>query len=326
MPVAHARSHASVQPSAADASSIDHDGELAEVIICVHNALPEVRRCLESVARHTAPRHSVIIVDDGSDPACHDELVQFARHRPRTALIHNDVALGYTKAANEGLRRSRAGFVVLLNSDTIVTSSWLERLMECASSDATIGMVGPLSNAAGYQSVPEGVTEDGIFVVNSLPPGWDPEQVAGVVAAVSARAFPRVGFLNGFCIGIKRAVVDQIGHFDDELFPEAYGEETDYCLRAIEAGFSLAVADHAYVYHAKSRSYPRERRGALMRAGDEALRQRHGRAYLMARRRLHADPTLAAMRWKVGQYLWQTCPLPAVSDAAQWAPSSWPEV
>jgi len=60
--------------------------------------------------------------------------------------------------------------------------------------------------------------------------------------------------LNGFCLAIKRTLITDIGIFDEEAFGEGYGEENDYCLRAVKAGWQLAVADDTYIYHAQSRS------------------------------------------------------------------------
>jgi GT2 family glycosyltransferase len=281
----------------------------ADVVICVHNALNDVKPCLASVARHTPAPHRIILVDDGSDATCRSYLTAFARAHPRVELLRHDQAQGYTRAANRGLRHSTAEVVVLLNSDTIATPGWLRRLLACAQSDPAIGIVGPLSNAATYQSVPERAGPGGDWALNPLPPGWGPDQVAEAVATISWRAFPRVPFVNGFCFVIKRAVIEAIGYLDEETFPDGYGEENDYCLRAAAAGFSLAVADHAYVYHAKSRSYSPERRRPLAQAGNLRLRQKHGRDRIDAGvARLAAEPTLATLRHEIGRYLRETSP------------------
>ena len=69
------------------------------------------------------------------------------------------------------------------------------------------------------------------------------------------RTRPRLPFINGFCYVIKRRVLEQIGVFDEEHFASGYSEENDFSYRAAKAGFELAVADDAYVYHAKSKSF-----------------------------------------------------------------------
>jgi len=281
----------------------------ADVVICVRDALEDVRRCLASLARQTDERHRLILVDDGSGEETRAALERFAGAHPRAALIRNERPVGYTRAANQGLRRATADLVVLLNSDTVVTPGWLDRLIECAESDQAIGIVGPLSNAASWQSVPD-LYEGGDWALNPPPPGWGPNEVAAVVAAVSARAFPRVAFVNGFCFAVKRRVIEAIGLLDEEAFPEGYGEENDYCLRAAAAGFGLAIADHAYVYHAKSKSFSHERRRELSRRGAAALRAKHGPGVIEAGvARLREEPALAAVRAAVGRALRETSPL-----------------
>lgn len=72
--------------------------------------------------------------------------------------------------------------------------------------------------------------------------------------------------------------MDAIGCFDEESFPEGFHEEYDYCLRAAAAGFDLAVADHTYVYHEKSKSYTAWQREKLVKIGRRHYHKKHGRA------------------------------------------------
>lgn len=275
-----------------------------DIVICVHNALEDTKRCLASVVRNTPAPYHLIIVDDGSDAATAAYLQRFVREHLHATLLRNDHAVGYTKAANQGLRTAASDVVVLLNSDTIVTPRWLEYLRTCLESDARIGIVGPLSNAASYQSVPERFAPNGDWALNPVPPGWDIDDIAAAVARISTRAFPRVPFVNGFCFAVTRNVIEAIGYFDEKGFPEGYGEENDYCLRAADADFALAVADQAYVFHAKSRSYTHERRRALGKAGRATLVSAYGRERLEAGEvRLRDEPGLATTRSALADYL-----------------------
>ncbi len=246
-----------------------------DVIVCIHNALADVRRCLESVTANTRMPYKLILVDDGSDEETRDYVAAYADSQG-ALLIRNERAKGYTFAANQGLRRSRGEYVVLLNSDTVVTPLWLDRMVACGESDERIGLVGPLSNAASWQSVPE-VSVNGEWAENSLPEGFKVADMGKLVAQYSARMHPRIPFLNGFCLMVKRSVIEQLGYFDEETFGRGYGEENDYCMRARKAGRQLAVADDAYVYHAQSRSYSHERRKELSKHADAALLSKHGR-------------------------------------------------
>jgi len=255
--------------------------EAVDIVVCVHNALEDVERCLASILHHTFLPYTLILVDDGSDPPTSDFLADFAAQQPHATLLRADTATGYTCAANRGLRHSSAPFVVLLNSDTIVTPGWLDRLVACVAADPATGMVGPLSNTASYQSIPA-LSAGGDWAENPLPDGWGIDDWAEEIAARAARCYPAMPLLNGFCLLVRRAMIDAIGYFDEDAFGAGYGEENDYCLRARKAGWGLALADDAYVYHAQSRSYSHSRRRELSERAARILAERYGRATIAA--------------------------------------------
>ena len=262
--------------------SIDRDSFTVDVVVPVHNALQDVEACLKSVLVNTTGPYHLYLINDGSDAETTEFLSRFAgRRQEQCTLVEHSEAQGYTKAANAGLRRSSGDYVVLLNSDTVVPAGWIERLLECGESDAEIGVIGPLSNAASYQSVPE-LREGADWKVNQLPAGVSVDDMATLVGHCSQRTFPRVSFINGFCYVIKRAVIESIGLFDEAHFPRGYGEENDYSLRARDSGFQLVIADNLYVYHAKSKSYTHETRRELAKVGRKALDEKHGAERVLA--------------------------------------------
>lgn len=248
---------------------------LVEIVICVHNARDDVQRCLESILRHTRPPYALLLVDDGSDPPTAAFLADFAAQQPQARLLRSQESTGYTFAANRGLRQSSAPFALLLNSDTIVTPGWLDRLLACAESDPAIGVVGPLANTASYQSIPA-LSAGGDWAENPLPDGWTLDAWAEAIAARSPRLYPELPLLNGFCLLIRREVIDAIGYFDEAAFGAGYGEENDYGLRARAAGWRLALADDAYLFHAQSRSYSHSRRRELSQRAAALLAERYG--------------------------------------------------
>ncbi len=58
-----------------------------DIVICVHNALEDVQRCLASVLHHTYQPYRVILVDDGSDIPTRDLLQEFARQKVRNDIV-----------------------------------------------------------------------------------------------------------------------------------------------------------------------------------------------------------------------------------------------
>jgi GT2 family glycosyltransferase len=268
----------------------------AHIVVPVHNSPEDVSLCLASVQATLGPEDRLVIVDDGSAEET-QRLCETAGKHPRTRLLRRPEGSGFCRAANAGLRESAAPMVVLLNSDTIVTDGWLDRLGACLTANWQIGLAGPLSNAGGWQSVPDYLTGG--------PPNnairHDPETLSAIrdwCAGFRPRfPYPVVEQVNGFCIAIRREVIDSIGLLDEETFPTGYGEEIDFGFRAQDAGFLCAVAVDCFVYHAKSKSYTSEARERLIREGRARNDSRHGaRRVQAAIKGTQGNPILAAIR------------------------------
>ena len=245
-----------------------------DIIVCVHNALKDVKRCLASILDYTQPPYQLILVDDGSDQETKEFLERFSTEKQAT-LIRNEKAGGYTRAANQGLRESEGVFVILLNSDTVVTTGWIDRMVSVAESNPNIGLVGPLSNTASWQSIPE-IEKSGDWAPNPLPENVSINDMGEWVSQYSAGLKPKMPLLNGFCLLIRREVIDQVGYFDEEQFADGYGEEDDYVLRARQSGWEGALADDVYIYHSQSQSYSTGKRRELYEVAGKNLVKKHG--------------------------------------------------
>jgi len=273
-----------------------------DVVVCVHDALEDVRACLWSLLAKTERPLRLILVNDGSHEASTRFLRAFADRHPTVTLIHREEPPhGYTLAANRGIEASRGDYVVLLNSDTVLSPGWLGRILAYGEEHPEVGILGPLSNAASHQSVPA-VKEGGSWANNPLPDWLTVDGMGAVLARGAPRTDARVPFLNGFCYAIKREVIERIGLLDEQRFAAGYCEENDYSLRAREAGFALAVVDDAYVYHAKSRSYGVDARNQLARANYETFLDKHGREQVQTLlTEMDGDGALAPVRAAVAE-------------------------
>jgi GT2 family glycosyltransferase/glycosyltransferase involved in cell wall biosynthesis len=256
-------------------SSMDVNNLSVDIIVCVHNALEDVKKCLDSLLATKTSKTSIIIVDDGSGVDTENFLKKFSIEHD-TNLIRNDKAKGYTFAANQGLRQSKSDYVVLLNSDTITTTEWISKLIRCLNSSKNVGIVGPLSNTASWQSIPTVFDFAGDWASNPLPKDVSIQQMAELVQKYSKCSYPRMSFLNGFCMMIKREVINNVGIFDENNFGMGYGEENDFCLRARKSGWELAIADDTYIFHAQSKSYSTEKRLKLAEHASLQLSLKHG--------------------------------------------------
>jgi GT2 family glycosyltransferase len=159
----------------------------------------------------------------------------------------NPANLGYLRSVNKGLELSSGARVLLCNSDTRLTPGALERLGAALNADPRLGIAGPVSNGA-FNSVLQAAPEP--------PPAlrsFEPEELArfdayGAALALRGARPAEAGWLLGFCTLMRRELLTQVGLFDED-FGFGYLEEVDYALRARRAGWKLAVAPDAFVYH-----------------------------------------------------------------------------
>lgn len=277
-----------------------HKKDRVDVVLCVHNAYVEVKRCLEAIKNNRNNANlKLIIVDDGSEQETKELLEEFTKNNKKwTKIIRNEKAGGYTKAANTGLRASTGDLVVLLNSDTVPTTNWTEKLLYVASINPGVGIIGPLSSAASHQSIPEHMGTKTQTAINDLPEGYSFEDMNTFCENTSkATLFPRVPLVHGFCFAVTRHTIKTIGYLDEKSFPRGYGEENDYCFRAVNAGIGLAIATNTYVYHEKSKSYKGKERIKLMQEGSRNFKKLHGSVRVKrAVRSMQENPLLIEMR------------------------------
>jgi len=235
-----------------------------DIIIPIFNAYGETRACLESVVRHTSPQNSVLLVDDASsDPRITGLLAEYAGRNANIRCFRMPQNSGFVAATNWGMSHSSSD-VVLLNSDTIVTAGWLGRLSDCLNSNPKAGIASPLSNNAFILSFPRNNFR------NELPLKVSPDDYAAVLAGASLREYPEIPSAVGFCMAIRRAVIQTIGLFDS-IFLDGYGEEVDFSYRAKAAGFTIVCADDTFVYHKGSASFTDPVRAKYLRHRAERI-------------------------------------------------------
>jgi GT2 family glycosyltransferase/glycosyltransferase involved in cell wall biosynthesis len=262
------------------------------VLVPVYGGRDDVERCVASVLRHTGAGSSVadaelLIIDDASpDPALVTDLEGVAAGPAPlpVRLLHNAVNRGFVGTVNRGFAEA-TGDVVILNSDTVVTAGWLDRLQRAAAGP-DVATVTPLTNFGSICTLPRSVID--AFALDGDEPRID--ECAAFVARHSLGLQPEVICGVGFCMYITRAALDAAGGFDQRTFGQGYGEEVDFCLRATRLGFRHLVEDGTYVYHHGGGSFGAEREERRANAS-RLLHQRY-RWFRPTNRRERADDPL----------------------------------
>jgi GT2 family glycosyltransferase/tetratricopeptide (TPR) repeat protein len=216
------------------------DTGLTSIIIVTFNQLDYTRQCVESIRRLTDEPYELIFVDNGSS----DETAAYLEALPGARVIRNAENRGFPAAANQGIAAAAGAQLLLLNNDTIATTGWLRRLLAPLHGDPKIGLAGPCSNFVG--------SEQQVEASYDSPAGLD--GFAWEWGKAHDRELVDTHRLIGFCLLIRRAVVDAIGLLD-ERFGIGCFEDDDYCLRAIRAGFRVVIARDAFVHHYGGRTF-----------------------------------------------------------------------
>lgn len=240
-----------------------------DIIIPVYNAYEDLKICLESVKKYTdLSKHRVILINDNSSD---QNILPYLDNQAddRVLVFHNKENRGFSANINLGMRQSEENDVILLNSDTVVTANWVEKMLVCAYSSDGIGTVTPLSNNATLCSVPNFCQE------NQLPEYLSIDDAAAIVERYSFNDYPRITVAHGFCMLVKREVIKKIGGFDAETFQSGYGEENDFCNRAEQMGYVHVMCDNTYIYHSGTKSFTSKEKEKLIREHEQILEKRY---------------------------------------------------
>jgi GT2 family glycosyltransferase/glycosyltransferase involved in cell wall biosynthesis len=261
------------------------------IIVPVYNAPEDLARCLASVVAGTHGAARLIVLDDAStDPRVADVLAPY-RGCPGIEVHTNAFNLGFTATCNRGIELAGRDDVVLLNSDAVVPARWLEGLVAAAYSAPDIATATPLSDNAGPFSAPE------TGIANTLPPGLGVDDLSRLVAQASLATYPEVPTGHGFCLYLRRDAMNVIGQLDAAAFPRGYGEENDFCMRALRAGLRNLVDDRTYVCHRRSASFGAAR-AELLAEGRAVVDARYPE-YRQLVRAFVTDEAMQGVRWRV---------------------------
>jgi O-antigen biosynthesis protein len=248
------------------ALSITSPTGLASVLIPCCGQLEYTKLCVPSLLRHSRQPYELIFLDIGSLDGTAEYLAGIAdAAQIRVKVARTPTDLGIGQAVQDALKQARGEFIVLCNNDCIVSDAWLNQLVGLAQISPAIGLVGPMSNYAAppqlveavpYRIGPKKSTNQyssgqggnwliDVSKVEAFAKKWREEQRGKWV---------EVERLGGFCLLIKRAVLDRIG-------PRA--EWTDLALfdtdmlsaKARLAGFTLACCKDLYVHHFGTRTF-----------------------------------------------------------------------
>jgi GT2 family glycosyltransferase len=196
--------------------------------------------CLESIWKNTSGYdYEVIVVDNGSSQY---HLRRIQKLKGPFSLIELRSNKGYSEGNNIGVEKARASIVVLLNSDTLVTSGWLDPLVADLDAVSDVGAVGAklIYPDGRLQTAGCGISADG--TPENIGFGADPD-----LPEFNSQRL--VDYCPGAALAFKKHVFQKAGGFDLRYTP-AYYEDVDLCLKLRASGLNILYEPRSVVIHA----------------------------------------------------------------------------
>lgn len=220
------------------------------IIIINYKTYALTKQCIESVLLHTQSiDYEIILVDNCSG----DESSKKLRSDfPKITIIENSENIGFGRANNVGISQAKGKYILMLNSDTILTQnaiyemfSFMEGNLEYSACGCNL-VDGNGNNSYSFGNLPTLTMEFfkikfrryfPVYYKNRLSEGQ----------TIKDGTPNNVGYISGADIFIKKDVFDNLGGFDKKIF--MYFEETDLFARMHKIGLKSCVLPHTQIIH-----------------------------------------------------------------------------
>jgi len=251
------------------------------IIIVTWNGKKYAEECLNSLQAYIgSPSAEVIVVDNASTDGT-PEMIEHSY--PGVKLIRNEKNLGFATANNIGIRKSTGDFVLLVNSDVVVSEGCIEKLIDYMRQNPRVGLLGPKmlgSDGRAYRSYMAEFTLwrcfcralalDDVFPSSKFVGGY-------LMPYFRMDHITEVDVLNGWFWVTRREALHDVGLMDETLF--MYGDDLDWSKRFREAGWKLIYFPGVESLHyggASSAKAPVKFSVEMQRANFQYWRKYHG--------------------------------------------------
>ena len=238
-----------------------------DVIVPVYNGLEYFDALFSGIEKTKVPYRLIIVNDKSPDPEVGKYLEKYAAEHDNVVLLNNETNMGFLPSVNRALKMAE-NHVALVNTDVEVPEEWLERLMLPIFAKEKIATTTPFTTCGTICSFPDFCRDNKLFEGMPL---WEIDDEFRMIRP----QYPAMPTGVGFCMGMNLKAIQEVGLLDEENFGKGYGEENDWCQRAIAAGYENVHVDNLFVYHKHGGSFPSEEKQRLLKEHSEALLRKH---------------------------------------------------
>lgn len=209
------------------------------------------KHCLRVILDGLKGNYELILVDDCSpdDGLITKLFIEAAKEHKNTKIYRFDENKEYSGSLNCILSESTGDKVFFVSNDIFISPSYVKALLEVADSSPNVGIVRGVSNFVDNC----GKKTHNINIVDKIKHLGDVATFGEELFELEKNSYLEENFLTGDAFMTKREVITKIGTFDPLFY--GYFADHDYGIRAMRAGFKLAVAKGAFAFHHRNSNF-----------------------------------------------------------------------
>jgi hypothetical protein len=222
-----------------------HESPLVAVILVNWNSYLDTLECVDSINKSTYKNLRIVVVDNGSVDGSVERLKE---RSDEYQLILSAENTGFTGGNNLGIAHAMsidAGYILLLNNDTFIESSAIEKLVTSGQSDTSIGVV-----------TPKILFHPDRHLIWSAGTSFNWETLMGLNLGYKLEDSPEynhpayLDYAVGCALLIRRDVIETVGMLTEDYF--ATWEDVDFGLRVNRSVYKIRYEPSAVVWHKES--------------------------------------------------------------------------
>ena len=217
---------------------------LVSIVIVNFNGDGFLLECLESVFIQTHRNFEVILVDNNSTDG---SVSSVTKRYPEIKIIKNKFNYGYAGGANIGIKNSRGDYVVVLNTDVVVSENWLENLARTMENDGAIGACSSFLLSSVNRNIID------TLGIKDLGRDLDAVQYGRGQSRREFKNGIEIFSVSGAAACYRKKALENAGYFDEAYF--GYWEDCDISWRMRLKGWKCVVSSRAVAFHVKNASF-----------------------------------------------------------------------
>ncbi len=221
-------------------------------VIITHFQTPLfLKKCLKSIREATKNISAEIIVADSKSN--NDFIENLKKEFPGIKCISFIKNVGYTKLVNEGLKKAKGNFILILNADIVAVEDAVEKMIDYMKQNPLIGILGPQQISFDNQIQPTyfkfytpltvlcrrtffGKTKWGKKILDRF-----------LLKEKNPNTVFNVDWLMGSALMTKKSAMQKVGFLDERFY--MYFQDVDWAKRFWQNGYKVIYFPKAKIYH-----------------------------------------------------------------------------